>query len=73
MDKFGQRWKALKPQEMKDWSTGEVERVFAALDDWREQFQEHGIKVETTMAALSREGLRVATPDCILNFFLRQK
>ncbi|CAN0055160.1 unnamed protein product, partial [Sphacelaria rigidula] len=46
MDKFGQRWRALKPQEMKDWSTPEVERVFAALSDWREQFHEHKKKAE---------------------------
>lgn len=41
IEKFGQRWRALKPQEMKDWSAPEVERVFAAMGDWREQFQEH--------------------------------
>lgn len=45
VDKFGQRWRALKPQEMKDWSTTEVDRVFAALSQWREQFQEHKNKV----------------------------
>lgn len=45
IDKFGARWRALKPQEMKDWSTAEVERVFTALGDWREQFQEHQSKV----------------------------
>ncbi|CAB1119426.1 unnamed protein product [Ectocarpus sp. CCAP 1310/34] len=47
IDKFGARWRALKPQEMKDWSTAEVERVFTALGDWREQFQEHQSKAET--------------------------
>ncbi|CAM9203957.1 unnamed protein product, partial [Ectocarpus fasciculatus] len=46
IDKFGARWRALKPQEMKDWSTAEVERVFTSLDDWREQFQEHQSKAE---------------------------
>ena len=30
---------------MKDWSAAEVDRVFAALVDWREQFQEHKNKV----------------------------
>ncbi|CAN0042899.1 unnamed protein product [Ascophyllum nodosum] len=45
LEKFGQRWRALKPQEMKDWSALEVDRVFAALIDWREQFQEHKSKV----------------------------
>lgn len=30
---------------MKDWSATEVDRVFAALDDWREQFTEHKEKV----------------------------
>jgi len=30
---------------MKDWSPPEVERVFAALSDWREQFTEHKNKV----------------------------
>lgn len=45
VDKFGQRWRALKPQEMKDWSMTEVDRVFAALTQWREMFQEHKDKV----------------------------
>lgn len=30
---------------MKDWSAAEVDRVFAALTDWREQFTEHKSKV----------------------------
>lgn len=45
IDKFGGRWRALKPKEMKDWSAPEVERVFASLLDWREQFTEHQTKV----------------------------
>lgn len=34
---------------MKDWSQPEVERVFAALSDWREQFTEHKNKVGTRL------------------------
>lgn len=61
IDKFGGRWRALKPQEMKDWSAPEVERVFAALGDWREQFAEHKTKVwwdGTAWDGMGREGRR---------------
>lgn len=37
---------------MKDWSAAEVERVFAALVDWREQFQEQKNKVGGGAAVL---------------------
>lgn len=47
LDEFGQRWRALKPQEIKDWSPPEVEGVFRALCDWREQFEEHKKQVGT--------------------------
>lgn len=40
IDKFGQRWLALKPQEMKGWDTEEVHRVFVSLDDWSQQFSD---------------------------------
>jgi len=40
IDKFGSRWRQLKPTEIKSWEYSEVIRVFEALDDWRKQFDE---------------------------------
>jgi hypothetical protein len=37
LDKFGQRWRALKPTDLKDWASDEVAKVFTALDDWQAQ------------------------------------
>jgi hypothetical protein len=37
LDKFGQRWRALKPTDLKDWNPEEVAKVFTALDDWQAQ------------------------------------
>eukprot|EP00605_Chrysophyceae_sp_TOSAG23-4_P002934 GSChrysophyteH1.ASY1.ANO1.3229.1 assembled CDS len=40
IDKFGSRWRQLKPTEIKSWEYSEVLRVFDALEDWRKQFDE---------------------------------
>ena len=40
IDKFGNRWKQLKPTEVKSWEYDEVERIFVQLDDWKKQFAE---------------------------------
>lgn len=40
---------------MKDWSSVEVDRVYAALADWREQFQEHKSKVSPRMNAFKHK------------------
>ncbi|CAM9185799.1 unnamed protein product, partial [Choristocarpus tenellus] len=71
IDKFGQRWQALKPQEMKEWSPAEVSRVYSSLEDWREQFQEHKGKAEALkenctsfgMPVVRFEGLEVIEED----------
>ena len=39
-EKFGQRWRALKPQELKNWEADEVAKVFSSLDDWSQQFKD---------------------------------
>ena len=39
IDKFGNRWKQLKP-EIKSWEPSEILRVFDSLDDWKRQFEE---------------------------------
>jgi hypothetical protein len=41
LDKFGQRWRALKPTDLKDWNPEEVAKVFTALDDWQAQVIMH--------------------------------
>ncbi len=40
IDKFGSRWRQLKPTEIKSWEYSEVLRVFESLDDWKKQFDE---------------------------------
>jgi hypothetical protein len=41
IDKFGKRWRQLKPTgEVKSWENSEVMKVFEALDDWKKQFEE---------------------------------
>ncbi|CAM9184751.1 unnamed protein product, partial [Discosporangium mesarthrocarpum] len=60
IDKFGQRWRALKPQEMNDWSTDNVAKVFSSLVEWREQFEEHSTKVEALKVNCTAFGVPVA-------------
>ncbi|CAM9144794.1 unnamed protein product [Heterosigma akashiwo] len=40
VDKFAQRWKALKPADMPSWAPEAVAKVFEALEDWNTQFGE---------------------------------
>jgi dynein heavy chain 2 len=40
VEKFGGRWKALKPTEMKVWTPEAVSAVFSSLEDWEFQFKE---------------------------------
>lgn len=40
---------------MKDWSRVEVDRIYVALADWREQFQEHKSKVSPLMNAFKHK------------------
>ena len=47
IDKFGSRWRQLKPTDVKSWEYDEVMRVFDALDDWKKQFAELQEQAET--------------------------
>ncbi|CAM9134653.1 unnamed protein product [Chrysoparadoxa australica] len=45
IDKFGQRWQALRPSEQSSWAPEDVAKVFASLDDWKQQLDDHKKKV----------------------------
>ena len=47
IDKFGNRWKQLKPTDVKSWEYAEVQRVFATLADWKKQFADLEISATT--------------------------
>ena len=49
IDKFGSRWKQLKPTDVKSWEKDEIQRVFASLEDWKKQFDELQTAAETLM------------------------
>ena len=38
IDKFNNRWKQLKPTEMKSWEYSEILKIFDSLIDWKKQF-----------------------------------
>ena len=38
IDKFGNRWRQLKPTDVKSWEYAEVQKVFETLADWKKQF-----------------------------------
>ena len=40
IDKFGNRWRQLKPSDVKSWDYADVQKVFDALADWKKQFAE---------------------------------
>lgn len=40
IDKFGKRWKQLKPTDIKSWEYSEIQKVFESLGDWKKQFSE---------------------------------
>lgn len=40
LDKFSQRWHALKPTEIAEWTPEALSELFQTLLDWKEQFQE---------------------------------
>lgn len=40
IDKFGNRWRQLKPGEVKSWEYADVQRVFESLEDWKKQFND---------------------------------
>jgi len=40
IDKFGNRWRQLKPTEAKSWEYSEIQKIFTALEDWKTQFDE---------------------------------
>jgi dynein heavy chain 2 len=47
IDKFGNRWRQLKPTEVNSWEYSEIERIFAALEDWKTQFAELELQANT--------------------------
>lgn len=40
IDRFSNRWKQLKPTEVKSWDYQEILKIFNSLDDWKKQFSE---------------------------------
>ena len=47
IDKFTNRWKQLKPGEVKSWDPYEVKRIFESLEDWKSQLDELQSKAES--------------------------
>lgn len=49
IEKFGARWRQLKPGgEVKSWDMSNVQKIFDNLEDWKKQFQD----LETTATKL---------------------
>ena len=40
IDKFAERWRALRPAELRDWDAASVARTFDELDEWRAQLED---------------------------------
>ena len=40
VEKFGNKWRQLKPTDTKSWDPKDIQKVFDSLDDWKEQFTE---------------------------------
>jgi dynein heavy chain 2, cytosolic len=38
IDKFGNRWKQLKPSDVKSWEYSDIQKIFDTLGDWKRQF-----------------------------------
>jgi dynein heavy chain 2 len=47
IDKFGNRWRQLKPTDVKSWEYSEVQRVFESLADWKKQFADLEVSATT--------------------------
>ncbi|KAF4324411.1 hypothetical protein G195_002224 [Phytophthora kernoviae 00238/432] len=50
IDKFRQRWTALRPVEVPSWEDDVLAKVYTAMDDWREKFDELNTRSETLVA-----------------------
>ena len=50
LDKFAQRWHALKPKEVKTWSAEEVAAVHEAIAGWKVQLDEIKERADTLVA-----------------------
>ena len=61
IDKFSQRWLALKPKEMASWERDAVLKVFADLDGWKEALEK--LEKSCTDLAESCESFGMATPS----------
>ena len=47
IDKFGSRWRQLKPTDVTSWEFAEVQKVFDTLADWKKQFSDLEISATT--------------------------
>lgn len=61
MDKFSQRWHALKPTEIANWDDSTVDSIFVAISDWRQQFNE--IKELTITLISNCETFQMPSPQ----------
>jgi dynein heavy chain 2 len=57
IDKFGNRWRQLKPGDVKNWEYSEVKKIFAALEDWKQQFQELSKNAENLIESCMTFGM----------------
>ena len=60
LDKFGQRWQALKPKELSEWSDEAVQNIFLALAEWRLNFDE--IKASAERLKTNCEHFQMSEP-----------
>lgn len=59
IDKFGSRWRQLKPTDVKSWEYSEVQKVFEQLDEWKLQFDD----LRTHAATLTESCLTFNMPQ----------
>lgn len=60
VDRFKERWHALKPRGLERWDDESVQGVLHTLQDWREQFD--GIKERTAVLAANCQHFQIPVP-----------
>jgi dynein heavy chain 2 len=40
IEKFANKWRQLKPSDVKSWDTKDIQKIFDSLDDWKKQFND---------------------------------
>lgn len=60
LDKFTQRWNALKPKEITDWSDEAIAKIHDQLEEWQEQL--HELKEQTATLTENCESFMMAQP-----------